>query len=112
MRGADGRFKRILTHSSREQQGAGRFKRPRRSADALAAAESRGDCTAVKQPRKPQPGKPHNEYRKGLMLYNKDVGAAIAHYRHAIWLDPTFARVHVCDALFYNQVRLSALQTK
>ena len=67
MRGADGRFKRILTVRSREQQGAGRFKRPRRSADALAAAESRGECTAVKQPRKPQPGKANNEYLKGLI---------------------------------------------
>ena len=96
MRGADGRFKRVLTVSSREQQHAGRSKRPRRSADALAAAEARGECTAVKQPRKPQPGKAHNEFNKGLWLHDKDVGAAIAHYRHAAWLDPTFARVHVC----------------
>ena len=95
MRGADGRFKRVLTVSSREQQGAARFKRPRRSADALAAAESRGECTAVHEPRKPQPEKADEELRKGHCLYDKDVGAAIIAYRHAIWLDPGCAAAHI-----------------
>ena len=94
MRGTDGRFKRILTIHSLEPQGAGRFKRPCRSADALAAAEARGESTSVHEPRKPQPLKAYNEYRKGLWLYDKDVGAAIAHYRHATWLDPGCAGVH------------------
>ena len=102
MRGADGRFKRILTHSSREQQGAGRSKRPRRSADALAAAEARGECTAVRQPRKPQPLRAYNELRKGLKLNNvkKDYAGAEEAYRMAIWLDPGCADAH------YNLGRL------
>ena len=92
MRGAGGRFKRILTHSSREQQGAGRFKLPRRSADALAAAEARGECTAVKQPRKPQPGKAHNEFNKGLWL--------------AYRLSP--AVLESADTLLYNSITTCA----
>ena len=102
MRGADGRFKRILTRSSREQQGAGRSKRPRRSADALAAAEARGECTAVRQPRKPQPLRAYNELRKGFKLSNvkKDYAGAEEAYRMAIWLDPGCADAH------YNLGRL------
>ena len=76
MRGTDGRFKRILTVCSREQQGAGLFKLPRRSADALAAAEARGECTAVYEPRKPQPLKAYNEFNKGLCLYDAPPTAA------------------------------------
>ena len=102
MRGADGRFKRVLTVSSREQQGAGRSKRPRRSADALAAAEARGECTAVRQPRKPQPLRAYNELRKGFKLSNvkKDYAGAEEAYRMAIWLDPGCADAH------YNLGRL------
>ena len=96
MRGADGRFKRVLTASSREQQDAGRSKRPRRSADALAAAEARGECTAVHEPRKPQPLKAYNEFRKGLKLNNmkKDYAGAEEAYRAATRLDPRCADAH------------------
>ena len=96
MRGADGRFKRVLTVSSREQQDAGRSKRPRRSADALAAAEARGECTAVHEPKKPQPLKAYNEFRKGLKLYNvgEDYAGAEEAYRTAIKLDPEDPKAH------------------